>query len=117
MCAGDRGQREDQRHQRGSGGDRIGEQRQADIAWAQPFGHDAGADDGHQQKRRADKFDRRAGTQSKFHWLKFIQKRSLPPDIVDLFLEREAIEGREREAQEQADSAVQQKESLAEGLR
>src|SRR5450631_2755393 len=42
--------------------------------------------------------------------------RSLPADVVDFLLEREPVEGREREAQEEADSSIQQKESFTESL-
>ena len=38
------------------------------------------------------------------------------PDVVDFFLEREAVQGRERKAQKQTDPSVQQGKSLAESF-
>jgi hypothetical protein len=49
----------DQNHKDGAGRQRIAEQRQRRIL-GQRFGHDAGADHGRNQKRRAERFSNKA---------------------------------------------------------
>ena len=42
-------------------------------------------------------------------------ERSLVPDLVEFLLEREIVEAGKRQAQKQADSAIEQEESFAKG--
>ena len=55
----------DENHQDRAGGQRVAEQRQRDVL-GQGFGHDAGADDGRDQQRRAECFGREPARQIKF---------------------------------------------------
>ena len=55
MRAGYRTERENQRHQHRAGRERVGKQRNRDVAAGQPLAHDAGANDRRQQQRRADR--------------------------------------------------------------
>ena len=49
---GNRAERQNQRDQHRSGGERVGEERDRDVSPGQPFAHDAGADHGGQQEGR-----------------------------------------------------------------
>ena len=46
---------ENQRDQHGAGGERIGQQRDGDVAAGQPLAHDAGADHSRQQEGRPER--------------------------------------------------------------
>ena len=52
--AGDRPERQDQGDEHGPGGERVGEERDGDVAAGEPLGHDARADDGGEEQRGAD---------------------------------------------------------------
>ena len=65
MRAGYRAEDGDQHHQDRAGRQRVAEQRQRDIL-GQGFRHDAGADHGRDQQRRAERFGREAARQIEF---------------------------------------------------
>ena len=56
MRARNRPERQNECDERCAGRERVGQQRDRDVAAGQPFAHDAGADDGGQQERRAERF-------------------------------------------------------------
>ena len=66
MRAGDRAEDGDQHDQDRAGRQRVAEQRERDVV-GQPVGHDAGADHGRHQHRRAERFRREAARQVDSH--------------------------------------------------
>jgi len=56
MRAGDVGEGENQRHQRGAGRQRVCEKGDGDVTTREPFAHDARSDDGGDQQRGCDGF-------------------------------------------------------------
>ena len=62
MRARDRAEDGDQHDEDGAGRQRVAEQRERDVL-RQRLGHDAGADDGGDQQRRAERFGRKAAGQ------------------------------------------------------
>src|SRR5581483_12475297 len=57
----------DQRVKRAAGGDRIGEERQREISLREPLRHNAGPDDGGEEKGRADRFGDDAARERRTH--------------------------------------------------
>ena len=83
MRAGDRAKRENQRHERGAGGDRICQQRDGHISAGQALAHDSRADYRGHQEKRSQNIPPRLGAQV---------TPSLLPDAINFFFDRERIE-------------------------
>ena len=79
MRARYRAEGQDQRDERAARRDRVGEQRQRDVSAGEPLGHDAGADHGGEQQRRADRFGGGAAREGALH-----QRRLGSRDFADL---------------------------------
>ncbi len=76
---------------------RVREQCNGDIPACQPFAHDAGANHSSNQERAAHELSRQSCAQVEI---------SLTPDLIDLFLDCQLIDGRQGEAKEETDPSL-----------